>query len=67
MSYTWQQIERASRVLSEGERWAKSQHDMQALPVTEDTGDHYCPNCCTLSTPGGAALNALHQPGTRQG
>jgi hypothetical protein len=71
MAYTREQVERASRVLSDDERWSKwvacPQHDVPALPVTEDTGDHYCPNCCTLFTPGGAALNAPHQPGTRQG
>ena len=37
----------------------------QALPRT-DSGEHYCPNCCTLWTADGAIKNVPTQPLTRR-
>src|ERR1700681_1137781 len=48
--------EKTARVLGD-ERWDISMqcgvHNWQALPRTE-SGEHYCPNCCTIWTADGA-------------
>jgi hypothetical protein len=64
---TRQQIENTASGLSTEERWRTfllcGVHSWQALPTTE-TGEHYCPNCCTLWTPEGAIKNVPTQPTT---
>jgi len=38
-------------------------HDWLALPVTDDTGDHFCWLCGSLFSPTGAPLNEPEKPG----
>jgi hypothetical protein len=32
-------------------------HNCRSLPLTTDSGEHYCPNCCTIWSPDGAIQN----------
>ena len=65
---TRHEIERAAQVLSDEERWdiwmLCGVHNWQTLPRTE-SGEHYCPNCCTIWTADGAIKN-MPQPTTRR-
>ena len=66
---TRQQVEKTASGLSDEERWhifvQCGVHNWQALPTTE-TGEHYCPNCCTIWTADGAIKNVPTQPTTRR-
>jgi hypothetical protein len=62
------EIERTASGLAD-ERWqlwmACGVHPWQTLPRT-DTGDYYCPNCCTIWTPDGAIRNIPERPTTQR-
>jgi hypothetical protein len=62
------EIEKASHVLGD-DRWGAwmkcGVHKWQALPQT-DSGEHYCPNCCTIWTPDGAIHNVPDPPDPKQ-
>jgi hypothetical protein len=62
-----QEIEQTARVLRRAERWdiwmQCGVHNWQALPRTE-SGEHYCPNCCTIWTTDGTIQNVPRKPGT---
>ncbi len=66
---TRDEIENAAHVLSDEERWdiwmQCGVHTWQSLPLTE-SGEHYCPNCCTIWTADGAIKNVPTQPTTRR-
>lgn len=51
VSVTRQEIEKLAKQFPDGERyehWLRCPvHDLDALPLT-DSGERYCPNCCTL-------------------
>ena len=53
-------IEKLAQTLSGNERWERLRkcgvHDWQSLPMT-DSGEHYCPSCCTLWDSRGQILN----------
>jgi hypothetical protein len=40
-------------------------HTWQALPQT-DSGEHYCPDCCTIWTADGAIQNVPMKPASRR-
>jgi hypothetical protein len=64
---TRHEIETAANSMSAEERWRMfllcGVHNWQTLPTTE-TGEHYCPNCCTIWTADGAIKNVPTQPPT---
>ncbi len=66
---TRQEIEKTAHALSDQERWdiwmQCGIHNWKALPRTI-TGEHYCPNCCTIWTAEGAIKNMPTQPTTRR-
>lgn len=61
-------IEKTSNLLSNEERWDTwmecGVHTWETLPRTI-TGEHYCPNCCTIWTGEGAIKNMPTHPTTR--
>lgn len=61
---TRDEVEKAADVLGD-DRWNVWMkcgiHKWQALPQT-DSGEHYCPNCCTIWTPDGAIKNVPAKP-----
>ena len=61
---TREEIEKAAHVLGDSRwtLWMKcGVHDWPALPQT-DSGEHYCPTCCTLWTVDGAIRNVPALP-----
>ena len=66
---TRHEIEQTAHLLSDEERWDIwmhcGVHNWQTLPTT-DSGEHYCPNCCTIWTADGAIKNVPTQPTTRR-
>ena len=66
---TRDEIEKTARVLGDEERWEIwmqcGVHHWQTLPQTV-SGEHYCPNCCTIWTVDGAIKNVPTQPTKRQ-
>ena len=63
---TRDEVEKAAHVLGDGRWnvWIKcGVHNWQALPQT-DSGEHYCPHCCTIWTPDGAIRNVPTKPAT---
>ena len=53
------EVEKSAQALGDNrwDKWTKcGVHYWQTLPQT-DSGDHYCPNCCTIWTHAGAILN----------
>jgi len=63
---TNQDVEKTARALGH-ERWdiwtECGVHAWRALPRTE-SGDHFCPNCCTVWMAEGAITNILTKPAT---
>ena len=61
---TREEVEKAAHSLGD-ERWSVWMkcfiHTWQALPQTE-SGEHYCPDCCTLWTSNGAIQNVPTRP-----
>jgi hypothetical protein len=66
---TRHEIEKTARVLSEKERWdiwtQCGVHTWQALPRI-DSGEHHCPNCCTIGTADGAIQNVPTKPASQR-
>jgi hypothetical protein len=66
---TRHEIEKVASALSDQERWDIwmhcGVHNWQSLPCTA-SGEHYCPNCCTMWTADGAIKNVPTQPQTRR-
>jgi hypothetical protein len=62
------EIENESHVLGD-DRWRAwmkcGVHNWQTLPQT-DSGEHYCPDCCTLWTADGAIQNIPDPPDPKQ-
>jgi hypothetical protein len=65
---TRNEVEKASHVIGD-DRWNVwmkcGVHNWQALPQT-DSGEHYCPNCCTIWTTDGAIQNVPMKPATQR-
>ena len=63
---TRDEVEKAAHVLGD-DRWNVwmkcGAHNWQVLPQT-DSGEHYCPNCCTIRTHAGAILNTPERRST---
>ncbi len=62
---TLQEIEKAARMMNDGERWAIwngcGAHRWTTLRQVV-SGERYCPDCCTIWTPDGAIDNAPVRP-----
>ena len=61
---TFHEVETAARALGDTrwDKWTKcGVHNWQTLPQTE-SGEHYCPNCCTIRTHAGTILNRPERP-----
>jgi hypothetical protein len=58
-------VEQAAAVFVANERrriWELcGTHAWRTLPTTTDTGDHYCPQCCSIFDATGALLNEPHK------